>query len=143
MTRYLLDTNIISEITKPAPAPQVEHWLGQQADEDLFIASLTVAELRGGILELPDGRKRKALEKWFNGPEGPQTMFQGRILPFDVPAALLWAQLMAAGRRTGRPRNSLDMMIAAVAEAHDCTVATLNARDFQGLRILNPRHLRS
>ena len=138
MSRYLLDTNIISNVTKPTPSEALVAWMAQQADDDLFIASLTVAEIRRGLLEKPAGKKRKALERWFSGPEGPQALFAGRVLPFDEKAGLIWARLMADGTVKGRPRNPLDMIIAAVAEANDCIVVTDNERDFAGLRIVNP-----
>lgn len=141
MTRYLLDTNIISNVVKPEPSPGLLAWMGAQADEDLFIASLTIAEIRRGILELPAGRRRTALDAWFAGPDGPQALFAGRILAFDAKAALLWAELMAEGRARGRPRSALDAIIAAVARANGCVVATDNERDFAGLDMLNPmRH---
>ncbi len=138
MTRYLLDTNIISDVVKPQPSPLLLAWLSSQPDENLFLASLTLADIRRGILEKPRGRKRDALEAWFSGPEGPQALFAGRTLSFDAAAALLWARLMAAGRAAGRPRNALDMILAATAAAHDCTMATDNEKDFAGLPILNP-----
>jgi toxin FitB len=81
--RYLLDTNIISNVTKPSPSPTLLTWMTEQDDDDLFIASLTVAEIRRGILEKPAGRRRNELEDWFVGPEGPQALFAGRVLPFD------------------------------------------------------------
>jgi len=115
--------------------------MAEQADQDLFIASLTVAEIRRGLLEVPPGPKRRALEQWFAGPEGPQALFAGRVLSFDQAAGLVWARLMAEGTTLGRPRSALDMIIAAVAEANDCIVVTDNERDFAGLTILNPsRH---
>lgn len=142
MTRYLLDTNIISNVTKPAPSPALLAWLADQADEDLYIASLTVAEVRRGLLEKPAGRKRRELEAWFAGPEGPQALFAGRVLPFDERAALAWARLMAEGTPTGRPRSAPrsahHMIIAAVAEANGCVVVTDNERDFAGLTVINP-----
>lgn len=138
MTRYLLDTNIISNITRTAPSESLMAWMAEQVDEDLFIASLTVAEIRRGILEKPAGRKRDELQKWFSGPEGPQSLFADRVLSFGEPAALVWAGLMAEGTVAGRPRNALDMIIAAIAEANDCTVVTDNERDFRGLKIINP-----
>ncbi|MGI4814730.1 MAG: PIN domain-containing protein [Janthinobacterium lividum] len=138
MTRYLLDTNIISNVTKPAPAEALLDWLGEQSDSDLFIASLTIAEIQRGLLELPSGKKRRDLEKWFAGPEGPRALFTGRVLPFDEPAALRWARLMADGKASGHPRNALDMILAAIAEANDCVVATDNEKDFAGLSICNP-----
>ena len=97
-----------------------------------------LAEIRRGILEKPRGKRRNALDAWFAGPEGPQALFAGRILPFDEQAALLWARLMAEGKAPGRPRNALDMIIASVAGANDCIVVTANERDFMGLTILNP-----
>ena len=138
MSRHLLDTNVISNVTKPAPSAALVAWMAEQADEDLFISSLTVAEIRRGLLEKPAGKKRKELERWFSGPEGPQALFAGRVLPFDEKAGLVWARLMADGTATGRPRNPLDMIIAAVAEANDCIVVTDNERDFAGLKVINP-----
>ncbi|MGH7102983.1 MAG: type II toxin-antitoxin system VapC family toxin [Acetobacteraceae bacterium] len=138
MTRYLLDTNILSNVVKPRPSASLLDWMGEQRDEDLFIASLTVAEIRRGILEKPGGKKRDALDTWFGGPEGPQALFAGRILSFDDRAGLAWARLMAEGKALGRPRSGLDMMIAAVAEANECVVVTDNERDFAELKILNP-----
>ena len=138
MTRYLLDTNIISNVTKPAPSESLLAWLSEQADEDLFIASLTVAEIWCGVLEKPAGKKRSQLESWFEGPEGPQSLFAGRVLPFDEKAGLIWARLMADGVRAGRPRSALDMILAAVAEANDCIVVTGNEKDFSGLKFINP-----
>ncbi len=138
MTRFLLDTNIISNIIKPQPSPSLLAWMDKQKDDDIFIASLTIAEIQRGILEKPRGRKRTALDVWFNGPEGPQALFAGRILSFDERAGLLWAQLMAKGKAKGRPRSGLDMIIAAVAGANDCSIVTDNERDFAGLEIVNP-----
>ena len=112
--------------------------MAEQADTDLFISALTVAEIRRGLLEKPKGRKRALLETWFAGPEGPQALFAGRVFPFDEKAALVWARLMAAGTAKGRPRSALDMIIAAVAEANDCVVVTDNEKDFVGLNFVNP-----
>ncbi len=138
MTNYLLDTNIVSEVTKPAPSQRVVDWLAAQDDQRLFIASLTLAEIRRGILALPNGRKRRALEAWFLGADGPEALFAGRILSFDSKAALEWAELMAIGDRKGRPRSAIDMMVAAVARANECIVATGNERDFEGVDVFNP-----
>jgi len=138
VTRYLLDTNIISNIIKPQPSESLLIWWAGQKDEDLFVASLTVAEIWRGILEKPRGKKRDALEGWFLGPEGPQRLFAGRIMPFDDKATLIWARLMADGKAGGRPRSALDMIIAAVAGANDCVVVTDNEKDFAGLEIINP-----
>jgi predicted nucleic acid-binding protein len=136
--RYLIDTNILSNIVKPQPSEPLAAWMAAQGDEDLFIASLTLAEIRRGILQMPRGRKRELLDAWFSGPEGPPVLFAGRILPFDEKAGLIWARLMADGKIAGRLRSGLDMIIAAVAGANECVVVTDNERDFSGIQIFNP-----
>ncbi len=138
MTRYVLDTNIISNVTELVPSEALVVWMADRPDEDLFIASLTVAEIKRGLLEKPAGKKRRDLESWFAGPEGPHALFAGRILPFDETAGLIWARLMAEGTVMGRSRSALDMIIAAVAEANDCVVVTDNEKEFAGVKIVNP-----
>ena len=138
MTRYLLDTNIISNVTKPRPSDSLTAWLAAQADIDLFISSLSLAEVWRGVLDMPEGSKRRQIEAWWAGPEGPQSLFAGRVLAFDEPAALAWARLMSTRTTTGRPRSALDMIVAAIAEANDCIIVTDNERDFVGLNYLNP-----
>ena len=136
--RYLLDTNIISNITKPSPSDSLLAWMAEQPDDDLHISALSVAEIQRGILEKPAGKRRRELEAWFSGHEGPQALFAGRVLPFDERAALVWARLMADGKAKGRPRSALDMIVAAVAEANDCLVVTGDEKDFAGIEIFNP-----
>ena len=136
--RYLLDTNIISNITKLSPSEALIAWMAEQVDDDLYICSLTVAEIRRGVLEKPAGKRRDELERWFSGPEGPQALFAGRVLPFDEAAALLWARLMTEGRAKGRPRSALDTIIAATAEGNGCVVVTDNEKDFVGVKTVNP-----
>ena len=138
MTHYLLDTNIISNATKPAPSPSLLAWMAEQPDENLFISSLTIAEIRRGMLEKPAGRKRDALQAWFSGPEGPPALFAGRVLPFDEKAALVWASLMADSKARGRSRNALDAIIAATAQGNDCIVVTDNEKDFVDVEVVNP-----
>lgn len=138
MIRYLLDTNIISEVTKPRPSARLLGWLEEQEDDSLFISTLTLGEIHKGILEMPVGRRQKQLREWFDSAQGPRALFAGRVLSFDESAALCWARLMAEGRLQGRPRSPLDMMIAAIAIHHDCQIVTANEKDFAGLSILNP-----
>lgn len=138
MTRYLLDTNIISSIIKLAPPDSLLAWMAEQIDEDLFVSALTIAEIRRGILEEPAGRKRNQLEAWFSGPEGPSALFSGRVLPFDEKAGMIWARLMTEGKTKGRPRSARDTIIAATAEANDYIVITDNEKHFINFQILNP-----
>lgn len=137
MTRYLLDTSIVSNLIKPEPSRSLLAWMGEQKDQDLFISALTIAEIPRGILEKPKGRKREALDVWFAGPEGPQALFAGRVLSFDEKAGLIWARLMADARTKGRPRSALDTIIAAVAAASDCVVVTDSEKDFFDIEIIN------
>ena len=136
--RFLLDTNIISNVAKPTPSEALLAWMAEQPDQELYIASLTVAEIRRGVLEERAGKRRTQLEAWFSGPEGPQALFAGRVLPFDENAALIWAKLMVDGKARGRPRSPLDTIIAAIAVANGCIVVTDNEKDFEGVEFTNP-----
>jgi predicted nucleic acid-binding protein len=138
VSRYLLDSNIISNATKPFPSQLLSAWMMEQFSDDLFIATMTLAEVWRGIIEKPTGKKRRDLESWFAGPEGPPLLFAGRILAFDAESGSIWARLMAEGTKMGRPRSPLDMIVAAVAEANDCVLVTDNEKHFAGMRFINP-----
>jgi len=138
VSRYLLDTNIISNVAKPMPSEALVAWMAGQSDEDLFITSLTVAEIRRGYWRsLPE----RSVRNWSAGslaPRARKLCSPAEFFPFDEKAALVWARLMASGTVAGRPRNPLDMIIAAVAEVNDCILVTDNERDFAGLKVVNP-----
>ena len=139
MTRYLLDTNIVCEALKPQPSAAIASWLQAQSDADLFLATLTVAEIWRGVLTAPIGRRQQELERWFLGPLGPQALFRNRILAFDENAAIEWGRIVAEGRRAGQARSPLGMLIAATAAANQCIVVTANERHFRGVvAFLNP-----
>ena len=138
MSRYLLDTNIIGNPIKPEPSPSLIAWLEEQADEDLCTSSLNLAEIWDGILELPSGKKRRELESWFSSVRGPLAFFRGRVLAFDEPSAMIWGRIMSEGVRAARPRDPIDMIVAATAEANDCIVVTDNEKHFAGLKFINP-----
>jgi toxin FitB len=139
--RYLLDTNILSNLTKPEPSQPLLDWISEQDDEKLFVASMTIAEIRRGILEKPAGKNRAALEAWLEGRDGLLTQFAGRVLPFDAKAGMIWAALMAEGKAAGKTRGAVDMIIAAVASANDCVIVTDNEKHFWGLELINPIRL--
>lgn len=138
MSGYLLDSNIISNSTKPTPSAPLAAWMADQDSENLFLAGITIGELWRGILELPASRKRRELEEWFHGPEGLLRLFSGRILSLDAKAGLIWGRLMAEGVRLGRPRSAMDMLLAAIAEANGCLLVTDNEKHFAGMKFLNP-----
>jgi len=128
VTRYLLDTDIISNITMPIPSKPLISWMAEQADDDLFVASVVVGEVWLGVLQSPKGKRRAQLENWFTGTDGPRALFRNRILPFDEKASMIWGRLMSDGSRLGHRRSPLDMIVAAVAEANDCVVVTDNEK---------------
>jgi predicted nucleic acid-binding protein len=139
VTRYLLDTNIVSEARRPQANPALEHWYSSHAVDDLHIAAFTIGEIQKGVLLLPAGRKRKDLEVWFAGTTGPQSLFRNRILALDESAALEWATLIAEGFRVGKPRSGLDMIVAAIALANNCTLVTASERHFESIiPFINP-----
>jgi predicted nucleic acid-binding protein len=138
LTRFLLDTNIISEFTKPVRSRELLAWLGDRDDEELFISAFSIAEIRRGILILPSGKRRRDLEHWFEGADGPQMLFAGRVLSFDERAATIWAELMAEGQARGKPRGALDTIIGAIALANNCVLVTNNVKDFAGIGTFNP-----
>jgi toxin FitB len=136
--RFLLHTNIISNATKPQPSAMLLSWLADQVDSDLFTSTLSLAEIPRGILEKSVGKKRRELEDWFGGPEGPGELFRGRILGFDERAAITWGRLMAERTRSGRPGSALDMRIASIAHVNDCILVTDNEKQFPGIKVFNP-----
>ena len=97
-----------------------------------------MAEIWFGVLGKHPGKRRRQLKDWFAGPEGPQALFAGRVLPFDDRAALVWGRLMADRRAAGRSPSALDTIIAAVASANGCIVVTDNERDFTDVPYINP-----
>jgi toxin FitB len=135
---YLLDTNVVSEWTKPRPNPGVIEWLSQVAEDDVFLSVVTFAELRHGIERLPAGRRRRQLDKWLRGELAWR--FEGRIVLIDGAIADEWGRLVARQEARGRPIAARDGLIAATAQVHALTLVTRNAADFQVSvkAVLNP-----
>lgn len=135
---YLLDTNVISELVKASPAGSVLAWLRRQTPDELFLSAMTIGEIVRGVERLPAGRQRRALARWVERDLTDE--FEGRVLPFDYEAAVLWGRLMGAADRAGRPRSAADGQIAATARRYGLTLATRNVRDFAGMGVdlINP-----
>jgi predicted nucleic acid-binding protein len=129
----LLDTNVLSEVTKPAPSPRVLKWLDQIDEDRSFISVVSIAEIRRGVALMDEGRKREALAEWL-AQDLPQR-FEQRVLHVDGPIALAWGDLMALAKRRGRGLSSMDGLIAATATAKQLTLATRNTKDFEGFGI--------
>jgi predicted nucleic acid-binding protein len=136
----VLDTNIISEVFKPKPAPGVLSWLQQQDDGLVFTTAITRGELLYGLNIMVDGKRRETL---ISGLQRIFTMrFAGRVLPYDDAAADAYALILAQRRRMGRPTSVADAMIASIARSRGAALATRNVRDFEGcdVTLINPWH---
>ena len=131
--RVLLDTNVLSEVTKPRPEVSVLEWLHGLDEDRAFISVVSIAEIQRGVALMDSGRKRDALANWL-AQDLPQR-FERRVLPVDESVALSWGDLMGKAKRSGRGLSSMDGLIAATAIAHGLTLATRNIRDFDGLGI--------
>ena len=132
--KYLVDANVLSEPTKPAPESRVIDWL-RRHESDLTVNPIVLGEIEYGILLLPAGKRRTRLQRWFG--EGIRRM---RSLDLDAATASAWAQLLARLKKKGAAMPIKDSLIAATALAHGLTVATRDAADFRnaGVPIVNP-----
>jgi predicted nucleic acid-binding protein len=134
----LLDTNVLSEVRRPAPEPRVLEWLDGVDEDRTFISVASIAELRRGIALMDDGRRRDALTNWL--ADDLPVRFDGRILPIDPPIAKRWGDLMAQARRSGFALSVMDGFFAATALDRELVLATRNTKDFAslGVPLFNP-----
>lgn len=134
----LLDTNVVSEPMRRAPAAQVIAWIDAQPLDTLFLSAITVAELRAGVAQLPAGKRRTGLQEGLEKRLLP--LFAGRVLPFDLPCTQPYAALMAKARAKGRGISTADGYMAAIALANGFTIATRDTAPFKaaGATVINP-----
>ena len=132
--RYLVDANVLSEPTRPAPAPAVVAFL-RRNERTIAVDPVILGEIRFGILLLPRGKRRARLERWFD--EGVRRL---HCIAWEAETGLRWAELLARLRTSGRAMPVKDSLIAATALVHGFTVATRNGRDFRktGVRVVDP-----
>jgi toxin FitB len=132
--KYLVDANVLSEPTRPAPAPAVVQWL-RSHERDLAVDPIILGELRFGILLLPRGKKRARLERWFAAGA-----LRLHCIAWEAPTGLEWARLLARLRKSGAAMPIKDSLIAATALVHGLTVVTRNVADFKraGVKVLDP-----
>jgi toxin FitB len=133
----LLDTNVVSEAMKPEPDSSVRAWLDAQAEETLFLSSVTVAEMMFGIGALPEGKRKQRLSAAL---EGVLDLFAARTLPFDTEAARRYADLAVKARAAGKGFPAPDGYVAAIAAARGFAVATRDATAFTaaGVAVIDP-----
>ena len=134
----ILDTNVVSELLRPAPSPAVEAWLAAQDGATVFFTAIGEAELRLGVAILPAGRRRTSLAEAIDAML--EEDFRGRILPFDTAAAQAYAAIAATRRAAGRPISQFDCQIAAIARNKQAVVATRNTVDYEdcGIEVIDP-----
>jgi len=134
----VLDTNVVSELMRPAPNPAIESWIANRPAASLFFSAVGEAELRFGLAIMPAGRRRDAFASEIEAMLRED--FAGRILPFDSEAARAYAVIAASRRVAGRPIAEADCQIAAIARSRGMALATRNVRDFEdtGIHILDP-----
>lgn len=134
----VLDTNVISELFRPNPNPQVMSWLELLTD-DVAITSITLAELLAGVQRLPDGKRKTQLETAIDMAVEPYRHTKA-VLPFDSHAATEYAHVLAERERSGLPISMADAQIAAICRVHGATCATRNTKDFNatGVESVNP-----
>ena len=130
---FILDTNVVSELMRPAPDPAIASWVAERATSSLFLTAVTEAELRFGLAVMPPGKRRDGLAAGLE--RMLETGFANRILPFDSAAARAYAGIAAKRRFAGRGVAPTDCQIAAIARARGMAVATRNVRDFEEMRI--------
>ena len=134
----VLDTNVVSELMRPVPNPAVLAWVDAQSDRHLWLCSVVVSELLYGLARLPMGSRRAQLTQAFEAMLAED--FAGRVLAFDLPAAVVYADLLSTREQQGQPLAMADAQIAATCLAHGARLATRNVRDFEGLGLswVNP-----
>ncbi|TFL14058.1 type II toxin-antitoxin system VapC family toxin [Pusillimonas caeni] len=134
----VLDTNVISELWKAEPDPNVMAWMDAQAIETLYLSAITVAELRFGLAAMPKGKRRTVFQDRMEQVVLP--IFEGRVLAFDLDTSKTYAELMARARAEGKAIGNADGYIAATAATHRLIVATRDTSPFEaaGVEVINP-----
>jgi toxin FitB len=138
---WLLDTCVISEYARKAPAPQVIAWLDEQDEESLFISVISLGEIEKGILKLAavDPPRSRKLTAWLGTVE---QRFAGRILPLDAAELHAWARIAARAELAGQPISVMDALLMATAQCHGLAIVTRSVQDFKAYpQVFNPWEL--
>ena len=133
----VVDTNVVSELMRPSPSPQVREWVNAQAPDELSTTAVTVAEIRYGLERLPGGRRKDSL---LTTATEVFAAFSEFIQPFDADAAIWYATIVAHRDHLGLPIDGFDPQIAAICRTRGAALATRNAKDFRetGIDMIDP-----
>jgi predicted nucleic acid-binding protein len=136
--RYLLDTNVVSELVARQPNRQVIEWISNLEADSVYLSVITIGELSKGIEKLPDSPRKDTLRTWLT--DDLLLRFGGRVLSLDADVMMKWGELVGRLERVGRPLPAIDSLIAALAMHHNCTLVTRNENDFKdtGVEVINP-----
>lgn len=136
--KYLIDTNIISELIAPRPNPHVVEWIDQLDPNQIYLSVITIGEIRKGIEKLAASKRKQALQEWLE--TDLLLRFHGRILEINTAVMLTWGELVGRLEKAGKPIHAVDGLIAALALEGSYTLVTRNESDFQhtGVTIENP-----
>ena len=130
---YLIDTNFISETMKPRPDPSVDRWIFTKTQSELYLSVVTIAEVRRGIQNMDLGDRKRRLEFWLSGDL--PSYFANHILNIDFSIADQCGRLLDQSKRHGWNLDAMDAFIAATAQVHDLTLATINRKHFEKLGV--------
>lgn len=133
----VVDTNVVSELMRPEPAPVVVTWIRSRARRELYTTSITLAEIRYGIERLPEGRRKRLIQ---TTAEQVFVSFEEQVLPFDATAAMHYAPIASAREQAGAPIDGFDAQIASICRTYQAALATRNLKDFEdtGIDIIDP-----
>ena len=136
--RYLLDTNVISELVARQPDQAVLTWIEALDQTAVYLSVITIGEIHRGIERLPESAKRERLRAWLT--DDLLVRFSDRIVPIDVGVMMAWGSMVARLIREGRPLSAMDSLIAAQAIHHGYSLVTRNESDFRdtGVNVMNP-----
>jgi predicted nucleic acid-binding protein len=130
--KYLVDTNVLSELSKRMPDPKVVTWYDQVSEHSLYVSAFTLGEIEAGIARLNDSSKQRALRVWF---ASVHDALRGNVVPFDADCALLWGRVQGRLAKAGTPVPLMDSLIGVTALRHALVLVTRNAAHFSPLGV--------
>ena len=136
--KYLIDTCLISELTKSEPNKKVVDWVLNENETNFYVSVLTFGELYKGIEKLPESKKKEELRIWIENKL--KNRFQNRIIGIDINISTIWGKIQCIAEKKGRPMPAIDSLIAATGIVHDLIVVTRNISDMEqsGVKLFNP-----